>query len=41
MYKLPHFHVLRPGARLRYQVQPTTAMKLLWDLYFGIYAVGL
>ena len=33
-FKLPHLHVLRPGARLRNKVQPTTVMKLLWDFAY-------
>ena len=33
-FKLPHLHVLWPGARLRNKVQPTTVMKLLWDFAY-------
>ena len=33
-FKLPHLHVLQPGARLRNKVQPTTVMKLLGDFAY-------
>ena len=34
LFLTAHLHVLRPGARLRNKVHPTTVMKLLWDFAY-------